>query len=119
MPRKTSQTLFDTTGTVRTPLEDIPKDVKDFVEEVYAKQRKRPSRERVPYDTEAELKAEWKLMVDYCAQRPQGILKVRRSPSKDLPPSTMDIRIVADVEANGARNAGNDRREPANAPKNK
>lgn len=111
MARKT-QTVIDVTGPQRTPLEDIPQDVKDFVEATYAKQRKTPSRERVTYDTVDELRADFKLISDYVAQRPQGILKVRKSPTKDLPENTMDIRFTADVEANGNRNAGNDRRQP-------
>jgi hypothetical protein len=38
MARRT-ETIVDTTGTQLTPLEDIPQDVRDFVEELYTKQR--------------------------------------------------------------------------------
>lgn len=116
MSRK-SETIVDVTGPQRTPLADIPDDVRKFVEDVYAKQRKTPGRERVSYDTENERNADFKLMVDYAAQRPQGILTVRRSPTKGLKETQMDIRVTADVEANGARNAGNDRRQPVGATK--
>lgn len=112
MARK-SEFVPDTTGPQRTPLDEIPNNVKKYVEDVYAKQRKTPGRERASYDTEAELNAEWKQMVDYAAQRPQGVLRVRRSPTRNLPATTMEFRVTADVEANGARNAGNDRRQPA------
>lgn len=116
MPRKTSVSIPDTTGPVLTPLESIPDDVKKYVEEVYAKQVKVPGRERAEYDTEAELKAEFKLMADYVAQRPAGILRIRKSPTRDQADNVMDFRITADIPANGARNAGNDRKEtPANA----
>lgn len=111
MARKVTQ-LVDTTGPQRTPLDEIPADVKKFVEETYELQRKTPGRTRVEYDTETELKADFKLMVDYAQQRPAGILNVRRSPSKGLADNVMDVRITANVEANGARNAGNDRRQP-------
>lgn len=114
MARK-SVAIIDTTGPQRTPLDEIPDDVKKFVEDVYAKQRKTPGRERVTYDTVDELKEDFKLMADYVAQRPQGVLKIRRSPTRDLPEHVMDIRITADVEANGNRNAGNDRRQPVGA----
>lgn len=116
MARK-SEFVPDTTGPVRTPLEEIPQDVKQYVEEVYTRQRKVPGRERASYDTVKELDTEWKQMVDYAAQRPQGILKIRRSPTRNLPETTMEFRVSADVEANGARNAGNDRRQPAGAQK--
>lgn len=126
MPRKSSDAIPDTTGNVLTPLDSIPDDVKAYVEEVYAKQQKTPGRERAVYDTADELKAEFKLMADYVAQRPAGILRIRKSPTrtKDLPKDlqpiedrVMDFRINADLEANGARNAGNDRKEPVGAKK--
>lgn len=116
MSRK-SETIVDVTGPQRTPLADIPDDVRKFVEDVYAKQRKTPGRERVSYDTENERNADFKLMVDYAAQRPEGILVVRRSPTKGLKETQMDIRVTADVVANGARNEGNDRRQPVGAQK--
>lgn len=113
MTRK-SVALIDTTGPVVTPLDAIPDDVKAFVEEVWNRQRKTPGRERVTYDTDQERDAEYKFIVDYVSQRPAklgGVLKVRRSPSKDLPAHTMDIRFSADLEANGKANA---RRESGN-----
>ena len=116
MARK-SVSIVDTTGPQRTALDEIPNDVKEFVESVYAKQRKTPGRERVTYDTAEELRDDFKLMADYCAQRPAGILKIRKSPTRDLAENVMDIRVSADVPANGARNAGNDRRQPVNATK--
>lgn len=116
MARQT-QTVIDTTGPQRTPLDAIPQDVKDFVEQTYAKQRKTPSRERVTYGTVDELKTDFKLIVDYASQRPQGVLKVRKSPTKGLKDNQMDIRFTADIEANGARNEGNDRKQPVGQSK--
>jgi len=107
MARK-SQTIVDTTGKELIPLESIPDDVKAFVEEVWAKQRKTKSRERVSYDNDQERDTEFKQITSYVAQRPAklgGVLAVRRSPSKDLPDHSMDLRFSADLPANGAANA--------------
>jgi hypothetical protein len=107
MPRKSSISVPDVTGPAVTPLDDIPNDVKQYVEEVYAKQRKTPGRERAEYDTEEELKREFKFMADYVAQRPKslgGPLKIRKSPTRDMPDNVMDFRINADLEANGKTN---------------
>lgn len=107
MARKVIGAIVDTTGPQVTPLEDIPADVIEFVETTYAKQRKTPGRERVEYDTLDELKKDYKLMVDYCAQRPAnkgGILAIRRSPTRGIPETVMDVRITADLEANGKAN---------------
>lgn len=112
MARKVSF-LVDTTGPVRVPLDEIPADVKKFVEDTYTHQRKTPGRTRVEYDTVKELEEDFKLMADYAAQRPAGILKIRKSPTRELKDIEMDIRITAAVVENGNRNAGNDRRQPA------
>ena len=114
MPRMSSTTIPDTTGPQLTPLDSIPDDVKQFVEEVYEKQRKQMARERVEYDTEDELKREFKLMADYVAQRPEGTLRIRKSPTRNQADNVMDIRISGDLEANGKRNAGNSRKQPVN-----
>lgn len=105
MARK-STFVPDTTGPQRVALEDIPDDIKKYVEEVYARQRKTPGREHVEYDTVKELENEFKLMVDYAAQRPGGILKVRKSPTRGLKDNVMEFRVTADTEANGQANAG-------------
>ena len=111
MPRKT-QHIVDVKSNQLIPLDEIPQDVKDFAEEVYAWQRKTSGRERVTYDNDQERELESRQLASYAAQRPQGVLKYTRSPSKGLPPHAMDFRLSADVEANGNRNAGNDRRQP-------
>jgi hypothetical protein len=102
MARK-STAILDTTGPQRLPLDAIPDDVKAFVEEVYKRQQKAPGRERVVYDSDQERDTEFKQIADYVSQRPAGVLKVRRSPSKDLPPHAMDLRFTADLEANGQK----------------
>lgn len=104
MPRKSTH-VPDVTGPQLTPLSEIPDDVKKYVEEVYDRQRKVPGRERAEYDNEAEKNAEWKLISDYCAQRPAGILAARRSPTRNKGENVMEFRITADLPANGAKNA--------------
>ena len=118
MPRRSSETIVDTTGPVLTPLDAIPNDVKKYVEDTLKKQERTPSRERAIYDSQEERDAEFKLMVDYGKQRPQGLLKIRMSPTRKAnfpkgvnPDTVMDWRVSKDIEANGARNAGNDRRQ--------
>lgn len=106
MARKT--TFVPTvTGTTLIPLDEIPDDIKGWAEEVYTKIKKTDGRERASYDNDDEMNLEAKYLASYCAQRPAGALKFRRSPTKDLPPHTMDFRITADVEANGARRGTN------------
>lgn len=108
MARKSSTFVPDQTGPYVTPLNEIPEDVKRYVEEVYDRQRKTPGRERAEYDTEAEKNAEWKFIVDYCAQRPKGILAARRSPTRGKSVNVMEFRLTADLEKNGAKNANSD-----------
>jgi hypothetical protein len=107
MARK-SVAVPDTHGVQLIPLEAIPQDVKDFVEEVWKRQQATPGRERITFDNDTERDTEFRQYVSYVAQRPAklgGILAVRRSPSKDLPPHTMDVRFSADLEKNAAANA--------------
>lgn len=111
MPRKTTTFIADTTGPQRIALNDIPDEVKAFVEDTYKQQRTGNGRTRVEYDTADELALEFKQMADYCAQRKAGVLRIRKSPTRNLPDTVMEFRITADVEANGNRNAGNDRRQ--------
>jgi len=103
MPRKSTTFIPVTTGTGFIPLADIPQDVKDFVEESYAAQRKNEGRTRAEYDTEDELKAEFRQMVSYAAQRPNGVLTIRRSPTRGLADNVMDFRVTADLEKNGQK----------------
>jgi len=104
-----SVTIVDTTGNQLIPLDAIPQDVKDYVEALYKAQAKTPGRERVTYDDDVERDTEFKQMVSYAQQRKAGILRVRRSPSKDLPAHSMDIRVSADLPANAAANANGEK----------
>jgi hypothetical protein len=110
MPRKTTSFIPDTSGTNVTPLDQIPADLIQYVEEVYDRQRKTPGRERTEYDTKAEMLAEWKLIGDYVSQRKgkdgkPAILAVRRSPVRDKAENVMEWRITADLPKNGQAKA--------------
>lgn len=79
-------------------LEDIPQDIKDEIEEMYAALKTRDGRFQVAFDTKAEL-AEYVAMVTaYCAQRlvdgNAAPIRFRKSPTKGLPETTMNFRIT-------------------------
>lgn len=90
------------------PLEAVPDEVRVQVEEVYEALRTAPidGRMRATFDTEAEANEWSRQAASYCAQRPEGVLKYRRSPTRDLPKTVIDFRISADLPANGSKNGG-------------
>lgn len=101
----------DTTGPTFVPLDAIPQDVKDLVEEMLKATENGGGRTRLAYDSDDELAKDFKLMASYAAQRKAGILRIRKSPTRDLPENTMDVRVTKDVAANGHREgAANSRR---------
>ena len=111
MARKATTFIPDVKGTQHIPLADIPEDVKAFVEDTLKQQTSTGGRTRVEYDSADELATEFRQMVSYAAQRPEGLLKIRKSPTRDLADNVMDVRIVHDVAANGAKEgARNSRR---------
>lgn len=80
------------------PLSAIPADVIAEVEEVYTALKANPNgRMRAEFDTKAELGAYMTQVSSYCRQRTiDGIdapLRFRKSPTKNLPETTMDYRI--------------------------
>jgi hypothetical protein len=85
------------TGTIA--LDDISDEVKKDVEEVYEALKTNPGRMRVNFDTVQQLNQYVAQVKEYCRQRPQGAIHFRKSPSRGLPATTMDFRIV-DVPVN-------------------
>ena len=75
-------------------LEDIPQDVRDDCEEVYAALKTNPGRMRVAFDTLAELNTYIAQATAYCRLRPAGPIRFRKSPTRKLPATTMDFRIT-------------------------
>lgn len=102
MPRKTAQFIQTISGNVVIPLDEIPQDVKDLCEEIYAKVSKSDGRYRLEYDTKEELATEYRQMASYCAQH-KPVWTIRKSPTRQLPETTMDVRISVDIPANGAK----------------
>lgn len=86
------------------PLADIPEEVKSEMEEYYEACRKQDGRIRIEFDTVDELKTYFRQMASYAAQRPKGALRVRKSPTRNLPDNVADFRVTLDVAENGQRN---------------
>ena len=76
------------------PLDQIPQDVKDDVEQVYEMLKTYTGRMRAAFDTVEELRQYITFVTSYCEQRPAGQIRFRKSPTKKLPATTMDFRIT-------------------------
>jgi hypothetical protein len=107
------QFIPNTTGVALLPLESIPQDVRDEIEEAYQSLKTMDGRIRVEFDTEDEAAIYCRQAASYAAQRPEGAVKFRRSPTKGLPKNVVDFRVTADLPANGERNAN---KGPNDAP---
>jgi hypothetical protein len=81
-------------GGVKLELEDIPQDVRTEVEESYETLKTNPGRLRATFDTLAEMNTYIAQVTAYCALRPAGELRFRKSPTRGLPATTMDFRIT-------------------------
>lgn len=75
-------------------LEDIPQEVRENVEEVYETLKTNPGRIRVEFPSLGELNAYVAQVTAYCALRPGGAIRFRKSPTRKLPATTMDFRIT-------------------------
>ena len=76
-------------------LEDIPQDIRTEVEEAYAGMKANPyGRFRASFDTAEEMATYIAQVTAYCAQRPAGAIRFRKSPTRNLPDNTMDFRIT-------------------------
>lgn len=81
------------------PVEEIPQDVIDDVEETYKGLKANPQgRIRATFDDPAEMALFVRQVVSYCAQRTiDGVpapIRFRKSPSKGLTKQQMDYRIT-------------------------
>ena len=81
-------------GGVQISLDNIPDEVKKDVEEVYAALKTNPGRMRAEFASLGELNLYITQVKAYCDQRPEGAIKFRKSPSRGLPPTTMEFRIT-------------------------
>lgn len=75
-------------------LEDVPTEVRTEVEEVYKTLKTNPGRMRAEFTTLAEMNTYIAQVQAYCALRPEGAIRFRRSPSRGLKSTQMDFRIT-------------------------
>ncbi len=114
------QFIANTTGPQDSiPLDSIPQEVKDEVEQVYENLKAHPSgRIRATFDNRAELLQYVAQATSYCNQRPSGAIRFRRSPTKNLTDNIMDFRISdlpPDNDTEGIREAAKIANTPAPA----
>lgn len=97
MPRKSNPVFIPTQSNAAggtLDIDEIPQEVKDEVEEIYAGLKANPAgRMRIEFDTVGELVLYANQVQSYCSQRPTGAIRFRRSPTKNLPDTAMDFRI--------------------------
>ena len=79
---------------VTLELEDIPQNVREEVEQAYEALKTNPGRFRAEFASLAELTTYVSQVTAYCALRPAGAIRFRKSPTRGLPPTTMDFRIT-------------------------
>jgi len=96
------------TGTI--PLDQIPQEVKDDAEEVYKVLKTNHGRMKVDFPSVGELNAYIANLKAYCEQRPEGAIRFRKSPTRNLPKTSMEFRITdletpEEATTNGIRQA--------------
>lgn len=99
MARKLAFIASTTSGNV-IALDDIPQDVRDEMDDAYKTIAKSDGRIRAEFDTEEEALLYCKQAASYCGQH-SPVWKFRRSPTRNLPPTTVDFRVTADLAENG------------------
>lgn len=90
-------------GTAALTLEDIPQDIRDDIEEVYAYLKTNPAgRMRTPAFPSKQDALAWQAMATaYCKLRPGGEIRFRKSPTKGLPDTVFDFRVTDLLPDNG------------------
>lgn len=83
---------------------DITDEVKKDVEAAYAQLTANPGTELHLAFKDEEERVTWSRQARaYCQSRPEGALRFRQLPSKNLPDNEMRLQITADLEENGKR----------------
>lgn len=99
MSRNITAVAKPLSGTASAP--EIPQDVKDDVEAIYAHLTAHPDQEGfAEFANNAEREKFHKDAMLYCRTRAAGVLKFRKLNSKNLPPNQMRFQITADLAAN-------------------
>lgn len=102
MARKLSFVPNLSAGTL-IPLAEIPEDVQQEMEEAYEQLAGHDGRIRAEFDSKDEATLYCRQAASYCSQRPNGVLKFRRSPTKGLPENVVDFTVKADLPANAEK----------------
>lgn len=114
----------NTTQSAKTGLtvDEIPEDVRKDCEAVYAALKSNPNgRMRVEFDDKTKALQWIQVATAYCAVRPDGPVRFRKSPTRNLPENVVEFRIT-DIPKDGtaeireAAAALNAQAEPAPAP---
>jgi hypothetical protein len=87
-------------------LEDIPQSVKDEVEEIYKALKSNPNGSiRInDFETKAAASVWFAQAQSYVTLRPEGALRIRRTPTSKLPETSLALRIT-DIPAEVAESA--------------
>lgn len=90
-----------TTASSGLTVEEIPQDVRDDVEQVYAALKANPNgRMRVEFADKTEALRWIAVATAYCKIRPAGAIRFRRSPTRGLAENVVDFRIT-DIPKDG------------------
>lgn len=82
-------------GPAEMDLADVPQDVRDDVEDAYKICKANPTgRIRGVFETKTELNQFYAQATAYCAQRPAGAIRIRKSPTKGLTDNVMDFKVT-------------------------
>lgn len=92
------------TANAQASVEVTPEVAKE-VEALYAQLLKNPGHEaHIAFKDEEERLSWTRQARAYCTSRPNGALRFRQLPSKNLPDNEGRFQITNDLEVNGARN---------------
>jgi hypothetical protein len=83
-------------------LEDIQQDVREDVEEAYAYLSDKPTQRLRAAFADKTAAAVWLAQANvYCRVRPAGEIRIRKSPTRNLPDGTIDFRVADLLPDNG------------------
>lgn len=83
-----------TSGASLVPIDDIPTDVITDIEAIYDNLKVADGRFRAEFDNEVEALQFVRYATSYCAQRPAGAIRFRRSPTKGLQKNVIEFRVT-------------------------
>lgn len=75
-------------------LDDIPDEIKTDVEQTYELLKTQQGRVRASFPSAGEAEKYVTLVKAYCDLRPNGAVRFRKSPTRNLPAGTIEFRIT-------------------------